>query len=81
MQVPGFLWTALLALIPLLIQWLGGDYFAGQQWVPWAVVALGFIAKLVELYGRGQTPAPAQMREAAPGGAAPASKVWRFLLG
>ena len=44
MRVPGFLWTAILALIPLLIEWLGGDYFTGQQWVPWVVIALGFVA-------------------------------------
>lgn len=49
MKVPGFLWTAVLALIPLLIEWLGGDYFGGQQWVPWAVIVLGFVAKLIEM--------------------------------
>jgi len=49
MRVPGFLWTAILALIPLLIEWLGGDYFTGQQWVPWVVIALGFVAKLIEM--------------------------------
>jgi len=49
MQVPGFLWTAVLALIPLLVQWLGGDYFDGQSWVPWAIMALGLVAKAIEL--------------------------------
>ena len=57
MQVPGFLWTAVLALIPLLITWIGGDYFAGQAWVPWAIVVLGFVAKAIELYRVSRKPA------------------------
>lgn len=74
-QVPGFLWTALLALIPLLVTWLQGDYFAGQQWVAIAIIALGALAKLIEV-----TRAPvAQARDvfAAPG----RSTFSRFLLG
>lgn len=65
MKIPGFLWTALLALIPLLIQWLGGDYFTGQSWAPWVIMALGFVAKAVEMWrqqhqlaGRWTYPAP-----------------------
>ena len=50
MKIPGFLWTAVLALIPLLIQWLEGDYFTGQTWVSIAVLVLGFAAKAIELY-------------------------------
>ena len=53
MQVPGFLWTAVLALIPLLIQWIGGDYFAGRAGT-WAIVVLGFLAKAIELYHSGR---------------------------
>lgn len=50
MQIPGVVWTAVLALIPLLVQWLSGDYFAGQPWVSLAVIVLGFVAKLIEVY-------------------------------
>ena len=57
MQIPGFAWTAALALIPLLINWLGGDYFVGQSWVPWAVVVLGAVAKFIALYREQRTPA------------------------
>lgn len=50
MQIPGVVWTAVLALIPLLIQWLSGDYFAGQPWVSLAVILLGTVAKVIEMY-------------------------------
>jgi hypothetical protein len=76
MKVPGFLWTAVLALIPLLIQWLEGDYFTGQTWVSIAVLVLGFAAKAIELY-------LAQKRAVGyeSFGGAPESRVKRFLVG
>jgi hypothetical protein len=76
MQIPGFVWTAILALIPLLVQWLQGEYFTGQTWVSLAVIILGFLAKLIELY-RLQPPRAGleSTLEAEP------SKVRRFLLG
>ncbi len=74
MQIPGFVWTAVLALIPLLVQWLMGDYFAGQPWVSLVVIVLGFVAKLLELYR------PAQVRGLEAADAEP-SKLRRFLLG
>ena len=85
MQVPGFLLTALLALIPLLVQWLGGDYFAGQAWVPWAVIALGFAGKLIEMLAAQKRAAarpalPETFFESA-AVAAPESPARRFLLG
>lgn len=49
-RVPGFIWVAILALIPLLIQWLNGEYFAGQAWVSFAAIALSFIASLIKAY-------------------------------
>lgn len=48
--VPGFVWTAILALIPLLIEWLQGDYFGAQGWVSVTIIVLGFVAKLIEVY-------------------------------
>lgn len=76
MKVPGFLWTAVLALIPLLIQWLEGDYFSGQTWVSIAVLVLGFAGKAIELY-------LAQKRAVGyeSFGGAPESRVKRFLVG
>jgi len=76
MKIPGFLWTAVLALIPLLIQWLEGDYFTGQTWVSIAVLVLGFAAKAIELY-------LAQKRAVGyeSFGGAPESRVKRFLVG
>jgi hypothetical protein len=75
MKVPGFLWTAVLALIPLLIQWLEGDYFSGQTWVSIAVLVLGFTAKAIELY-------LAQKRAVGfESFTAPESRVKRFLVG
>lgn len=50
MQVPGFVWVAILALIPLLVQWLQGEWFQGQLWASLAVLILGFVTKLIELY-------------------------------
>lgn len=49
-RVPGFIWLAVLALIPLLIQWLNGEYFAGQAWVSFVIVTLGFIGNLIKAY-------------------------------
>jgi F0F1-type ATP synthase assembly protein I len=78
MQIPGFVWTAVLALIPLLIQWLSGDYFAGQPWVSLVVIVLGFVAKLVELYApREDVRAGFESAYAQP----KPGKVRRFLLG
>lgn len=76
MKIPGFLWTAVLALIPLLIQWLEGDYFTEQTWVSIAVLVLGFAAKAIELY-------LAQKRAVGyeSFGGAPESRVKRFLVG
>lgn len=76
MKIPGFLWTAVLALIPLLIQWLEGDYFTGQTWVSIAVLVLGFAAKAIELY-------LAQKRAVGyeSFGGVPESRVKRFLVG
>jgi len=81
MQVPGFLWTAVLALIPLLIQWIGGDYFAGQAWVPWAIVVLGFIAKAIELYRLQVAPQQQQFESFTERAESNSTKVKRFLLG
>lgn len=76
MKVPGFLWTAVLALIPLIVEWLQGDYFTGQTWVSIAVLVLGFAAKAIELY-------LAQKRAVGyeSFGSVPESRVKRFLLG
>jgi hypothetical protein len=46
-QLPGAFWVALVTAIIGLLQ---GDWFAGQMWVPGAVIALGAIAKIVEVY-------------------------------
>jgi uncharacterized membrane protein len=81
MQIPGFLWTALLALIPLLIQWLGGDYFTGQAWVPWLIVILGFIAKAIELYRLQVAPQQQQFESFTERDETNSTKVKRFLLG
>jgi len=76
MKVPGFLWTAVLALIPLIVEWLQGDYFSGQTWVSIVVLVLGFAAKAIELYlaqrqtGGFETYAPVSE-----------SRVKRFLVG
>lgn len=80
MQIPGFLWTAILALIPLLVQWLGGDYFATEQWVPWAVMTLGLIAKVIEL-ARAQAAPEGKWFYPAARPVAPLAFVRRFLLG
>lgn len=78
MQVPGFLWVAILALIPLVIQWLQGDYFSGQTWVSFAVIVLGFFAKLIEVYrAEKTTPTVRGLERATP----TASKAVRFWLG
>lgn len=79
MQIPGFLWTAILALIPLLVGWLGGDYFAGQGWVAWVVIVLGGVLKALELY-REQHGSQARMtsskRAAPPATEHPLRKFW-----
>lgn len=75
MQIPGFVWTAILALIPLLVQWLQGEYFSGQTWVSLAVIILGFLAKLIELYRMQPRAGLESTFEAEP------SKMRRFLLG
>lgn len=77
MQVPGFLWTAILALLPLIITWLGGDYFAEQAWVPWVVLVLGFVAKAIE-QARADGGATPRLRVVGEGDS---SKLRRFLLG
>lgn len=71
-KIPGFVWTAILALIPLLVQWLQGEYFAAQTWVSVAIIVLGALAKLLEVY----RPAQPQARDMEP-----SSKARRFLLG
>lgn len=77
-QIPGFVWVAVLALIPLLVQWLQGEYFAGQTWVSIAVIALGALAKLIEVLA-----AQEQTRIRADAyGAPPTGFPWRrFMLG
>ena len=75
-QVPGFLWTAAIALLPLLAQWIQGDYFSGQAWVSVAVIVIGALLKLLEVY----RPTDAQTREVLDAPARP-SKARRFLLG
>lgn len=83
MQVPGVVWTAVLALIPLLIQWLSGDYFADQPWVSLAVILLGTIAKLIEVYAPREDKREIVSGVAFESAYAPhePSKVRRFLLG
>jgi len=76
-QVPGFMWTAVIALIPVLIQWLQGEYFSGQTWVAFAIILLGALLKFIEVY-RAQVAADAQPRGLY---SAPPSKARRFLLG
>lgn len=77
-RLPGFVWTALIALIPLLVTWLQGAYFAGQQWTAIVIIALGALAKLIEVT-RSQ-PADATARDAF--SAAPSRSAFnRFLLG
>lgn len=49
-SAPGFIWVAILAIIPLLIQWINGEYFAGQAWVSFAAIALSFVAGLIKAY-------------------------------
>lgn len=50
MQIPGIVWTAILAAIPLVVQFLSGEVFAGQAWVSGAVLILGLVARLIEVY-------------------------------
>ena len=78
MKVPGFLWTAVLALIPLIVEWLQGDYFSGQTWVSVVVLILGFVAKALELYLASRQPAAGLEAYA---NAPEPSQVRRFLLG
>ena len=47
MRLPG---VAYVALITVMIGWLQGDWFADQIWIPAAVIILGAIAKLIEVY-------------------------------
>lgn len=70
------MWTAVLALIPLIVEWLQGDYFSGQTWVSIAVLVLGFAAKAIELY-------IAQKRAVGyeSFSSVPESRVKRFLVG
>jgi hypothetical protein len=42
--------TAVTALILALIGWLQGDFFAGKQWVPVAVLVLDFAVKVIQVY-------------------------------
>jgi len=46
-QIPGVAWVA---LITAIIGWLQGDWFAGQVWVPIAVIALSAVAQLVSIF-------------------------------
>lgn len=50
LKSPAVIWTAVLALIPLLIEWLQGDYFAGEDWVLLAVALLTITARFIEVY-------------------------------
>lgn len=49
-RAPAMIWTAVLALIPLLIQWLQGDAFKGEDWVLLAVALLTLAARFIEVY-------------------------------
>lgn len=78
MNIPGFVWTAVLALIPLLVQWLEGDYFSSQKWVSVAILVLLGIGKLIEVF-RPQLTDDVGTRGLAAGPGR--SRVRRFLLG
>ena len=73
MQIPGWLWTLALALIPVVVDWLSTGELSASPWVPGAIILLGAVAKLIEL---AVTPEP--MRYATK---RPASFARRFLLG
>lgn len=47
MRLPGAFW---IALVTMLIGLAQGDWFADQIWIPAAVIILGAIAKLIEVY-------------------------------
>ena len=49
MQIPGWSWTLLIALIPPVVDWLQHGEFSASPWAPAALILLGAIAKLVEL--------------------------------
>jgi len=82
MRLPGVVWVAILALIPHLIEWLGGDYFRGYAWVPVAIILLSALAKILELWVVKDFKMPVAPADLAAGGRRQRpSRLVRWLLG
>lgn len=79
-RVPGVAWVA---LIMVFVAWLEGDWFAGEPWVPGAVLILTTVAKLLQMYvfaGENDQTITRYATDDAIGGAGP-GRVFEFFWG